>query len=1021
MAGNELGKPVDGAQGKNGSKADAVLKNNGAVNLEVAQLLSSPPSQKSSGKIYDPREHHDPTALDKFLNENRVARLGLVTAEGVALSYPGKYVFAPLHDVTHPVEALSKNGVAFSIGLGMRVLLPKAGAARAIAAGVFTYFMAKDAIQPFSQAYSDVWEGGDFQKVTESGVKMGDSLGQLRWDFMVGGKVAGLGEGAGELGMKKALGEEGYTKFEDFKTDVLKSDKYLPGRVINKSMAKLDALSGSVADRLLAKQPAKPELPLEEKLARASKAESDLNRALNQTAIHKRGFLDSEGRPIGLSKTIDMILAGQDPRKMTKDQVDAKGKELQTQTYMFTQRPSGLIVAERPQLFVPSNKIEVPESGLVKPEQVALARGGTGPADVINATSIGEFAKYTKKEMFKTSEQDQQIKDAKEGQVGPVYAALHPNAPLDPGYSQWLGQMIELSNQVNGLAEYKQVAPLFMRGRDAAVGHLAANLGETGRNIHSLNMFSLELYTGYKRGIQKAGLDPNEVLANKNPPLNLVAFDGGAGPHTLPQIDGVWNVDLVHWPRNMEFLKLLRAGIMGHENVHDQYGGIMRFEASIRDQVIGDVVNKALGSKAQTMVDVPGQGKVSMQDVIVSILKANANENTADMGGAAHTGPNGALALGVLLQALRSGGKLETRNVFGKDFVSPENPIGIEAHGIDAWRIKLVAETIRQRANGDKSLIARADALDKYADDASRGGDYVWADMDNPGQKIVIPKADFDAVIPHLVRAQFNTPLEALKGKTYNDISPPDLPLQVKKKDQIADMIVDAIEKGRKPEDIPFDTKDYTMIQLMGAGLPAALKLQAKGMSVEDAAAQVNRISDYLETRMHQNDPHIDPLVTRPSALSMTTRPSLGAKAAREALGNALNKVPEGRSRLDRGMTKIGGYAGESIGRSVSRSLFGDTDPWTGVGDVSMSSVMRYTKERLDQSKAGTTDGAPVEGKKGDAEPEKVPDGGEKRGNANEKAARSKLASTKIDYRELLNMQAQGRELLDQSNRSTLG
>jgi hypothetical protein len=877
-----------------GDRIENVLRANGLV----APRATEEPKQR--------------TALDSLVENNRVARLGLVTAEGAAYAVPGVFN-GMIHDITHPVQAVEKGTTALALGVAMRVALPKAGAARAAAATAFTYFMVRDAAVPVGKAFSDVWDAKDHAQVNLAAQKMGDGLGMFAWDAYWGMKIATHGERLGEKGMQGILGEKRFNAFENAKGEFLGSDKYFFGRQVNRFGEAVDKGTQTLADKLLGKRKSnQPELTFEQKMAKAEEAHGHHELMKGSQTVHKHGVRTTDGQDVGFDQTISIFLSGKDPRKMTSAQISEALKTEEVRLSSGTPEVPGAKPAETVTGAKPTDAAAKPTD--IKGSTPELA---AKVADDLNPKNIAELAKMAKEEMGKLSDEQQQVVDLVEGSVGPVHAALNPNhKALDPGYKEWLTQMIALSNEVGGdVQKLQQVAPLFFRGRDAAIGQMSTDLGPTGRNVHSLNLFSLEMYTGLKQRMNKAGVPADEVLSAKNPPLNLVARDNGAGPHTIPEIQGVWDVDLVHWPRNMQDLRILRAGINGHENKHDQFGGILKFAESIREQVIGETVAKALGSKATEMVDVPGHGKMSKQDLIVNILKAQANENTADIGGAAHVGPNGGMALGILLQGLRQGGQLETRNVYGKEMASAENPMGIEVHAIDVFRPKLVAEVLRQRSNGDPMLLEYAKQLDAYAETASRGGkDYVWASTDTPGQKIVIPRAELDAVIPHLVSAQLNTPLEALKGKTYAEILP-NLPVEMKKMDGLADLMVDAVANKKPLESIPFNTQDYTMIQLQGAALPAAMRLMAKGgRTAAEVNAEINRVSDFLELQFHKNgDPHISPLVTNPSIKQIALNPALAARQAGRGLGHTINGIRDfsGRDRL------IYGYGGMAIGSDM--------------------------------------------------------------------------------------------------------
>lgn len=838
------------------------------------------------------------TALDHIVENNRLARLGLLTVEGAGYAVPG-VINTALHDITHPLQAVEKGSTALALGVAMRIALPKAGAARAAAATAFTYFMVRDAAVPISKGFSEAWDAKDHAQVNAAAQKMGDGLGMFAWDSYWGMKLAMHGERLGEKGMKGILGEQKFNTFETTKGEFLGSDKYFFGRQINRLGNAVDKGTQTLADKLAGKRQSNDApLSFDQKMAKAQEAHGEYEGMLKSHNMHKHGIRTTDGKEIGFDQTLGIFLSGKDPRKMTSEQISEFVKA-EAEAAKAKPKPS--------EAATPTDNTPVPGS---TPELAARIQAE------INPKNIELLAKMAKEEMNKLTDEQQQVIDLVEGSVGPVHAALNPNhKALDPGYREWLTQMVGLANEVGGdTQKLQQVAPLFFRGRDAAIGQMSADLGPTGANVHSMNLFSLELYTGSKTRMNQKNIPADEVLSAKNPPLNLVARDNGAGPHTIPEIQGVWDVDLVQWPRNMQNLRMLRSGINGHENNHNQYGGIMRFPDSIREQVINGTVRKALGEKANEMVDVPGHGQMSKLDLVIGILKAQANENTADIGGAAYTGPNGGTTLGVLLQALRQDGKLETRNVYGKEMANAENPMGIEVHSIDTFRPKLIAEVLRQRGEGDPLIMEYAKQLDRYAEAGSRGEkDYVWASIDNPGQKITISRAELDAVIPHLVSAQLNTPLDALKGKTFADILP-HLPTEMKKMDQLSNLMVDAIVNKKPLESIPFSTQDYTMIQLQNAAMPTALRLMDKGMTAEQVNAEVNRVSDFLEMQFHvKGDPHIAPINSKPSIAQLALNPSLAARQTGKGLSSAISGVRDwsGRDRF------IYGYGGMAMGRDM--------------------------------------------------------------------------------------------------------
>lgn len=1116
----EAGKTVDESQKQQTAsnlRDDANLAQ--PPKLNPTSLLAATPLQL----IQDNKPKA--SAMDGVLQDSRLARLGVVTGEGLLYSVPGAGK-AFLHDVTHKVDFAQKVATAGTLGVVLRTALPKAGAARAAAAGIFTFYMIKDAAVPVMGAWKEAWDPQTHSQLNESAQKMGDGLGMFAWDSGVGILAAGMGEKMTDRAMRSVMGEPRYTRFENAKTNFFSSDNTIVGRGLNKFTKAADRLTESIARRM--GDPAKEtkDLPFADKLKAIDKVEQQYAVEVDLKSIHRKGLKTTDNTPVGFSETVDLLMMGRDPRTINSTVAEASlGRPLQG-----TQPPLELVVGNtsgklpldprineavaRPKLSLDSrlnnlglnksvpkvegdvlpatkspvdpNIVEIPgfkvdlksghiieadvlsrdlskakfnwhqgekgvtieyldhqgrtvskvengaydatrapkdqpsepwkveyfnpETGasigqttwtgrmalqpiegkfqwesansrnplagpnseygkflqarieptpgsqtagiLQTPEALALkgADNGTGsgakptdatgaktgtaastPAEIaakvsgeLNATNIDLMAKMNKQDMARWTDEKQQVVDAIEGAVGPVHTALKTtHRPMDPGYMIFRDQMVGLGNQVKEVAELQQVWPLFSRARDAAVQNNSTTLGPTGRLTHELNLLGLEIHTGLKHGLQKAGVSET-VLDSKNPPLFQVGFDRGAGPHTIPEIQGVWDVDLVHYPRNMTGTRsTTTSGIYGHEVGHDQYGGILKFAESItggatRDGVIVKAVEKGLGSHANDMIDVPGHGKMRKADLVTEILKAQANENTADMWGGAWTGPNSGASLGVLLQSLRQGGLLETRNVYGKEFAAKgENPMGFEVHAIDAFRPKLIAEVIRYKANGDPLLLEYAKALDKYAVDAARKSpDYEWANMDQPGQKITIPRAELDAVIPELVKMQMETPLPALEGKTFGQILP-DLPANMRKMDQLADAIVDAVLAGKSPDTIPFSINDYTINQVFGAGLPASLRLVGKGMSAPEANAKVNEFGDFLRAKYHHSDPHVDPLKSTPSLGQMILNPAKAMKALSRGIGSTIGGQPRARFWSDQHAHWFAGSAGMALGKDL--------------------------------------------------------------------------------------------------------
>ena len=150
--------------------------------------------------------------------------------------------------------------------------------------------------------------------------------------------------------------------------------------------------------------------------------------------------------------------------------------------------------------------------------------------------------------------------------------------------------------------------------------------------------------------------------------------------------------------------------------------------------------------------------------------------------------------------------------------------------------IKLCAQVLRHLAKGDKLVESYANTFDTYAAKASRpGDDYVFASADSRGQTITIKQSEWDAVIPHIVKAQFDTPLPALKTKdgmkTLTDLVPHFVE-NFHKVNELADKMTAAAEKGNiRLDNFDVDTfrSQYTIGNVFNADLLAWARLKAKG------------------------------------------------------------------------------------------------------------------------------------------------------------------------------------------------
>jgi hypothetical protein len=949
-------------------------------------------------------DNKETTFLDQQVLGNTTVRRTVAFGEGAAYAVPGA-LKAMASDFTHPTQLLEKGLTAATIGVGMKLLLPKTGAGKAIVGAVMGYYMVKDAAKPIINGWEESGKAQNMDQVNQAAQHIGDGLGAFAWDCWLGSKVGLKAETVTGGALDATLGTSRYAAFEKFKVDV---DNKFVSKPLETLFSPLTRSAGWASDKMVRKQE-EPKIVFQDVKHLFAQVEAQNVARIRSVDLHLKGALGADGGRLGFSETLDLLQKGHDPRNIRssdvhqilgQDPLAYMGNRVtgitginSTISEALAQR--GITASSLPMRGVQAGDLA---KGIIGPtEATGNLSGEKGPSDAakppvsdganaagdktagntagsggnpppgkpyvtkgekeVNAVNYGKLAAMNKTLMDAWDDKRVLIEDAKERLAGPVHAAVSPDyKPMDKGYLLVRNQMMQIGGQIVSEDDLKYVMPLFSRLAMSSIQHVSDGLTTTASWKYQLDLMALETHSELVRNMKKAGIDPDVVLRSKNPAVFSISHDGGAGPHTMRQIDGVWNVDHVLYPRNMVDTRSTTAsGIYSHELQHDQYGGILKFDESIREQVITDAVAKGLGARATEKIHMPGVGDITKQQLLEAIFKAQADENTADIGGAAWTGQNSGGALGLLLQSLRKGGLLETRNVFGAEFKSAENPYGFEPHAFDAIRPKIVAAVMKARANGDARVIDYANALERYANEASKPGDYVFANMDKPGETVTIPRKDMEDVIPHLIDAQLNTKLSALQGHSFAEILP-DLPTNLAKMDTLADLMVDAIKNNKKPNQIPFDVSQYSIIQVFGAGLPAASRLVAGGMDATEANAAVNTMSDYLRGLYHGNDPHVDPL--KPSALQtirLSSPKSFVAGTSRAAAdfvngtGQVLSRTPHLSDWLaGRGTAWAARVGTINVDQSYKKALESQA-----LGTIDMSPIVTTAKPTGESAAAG--------------------------------------------------------------------
>ena len=840
------------------------------------------------------------------------------------------------HDFNNPMELAGKAGGAALFGLGMRLLLPKEGAVRAVVGTAMTYFMAADALKPIAQAWGAAGEAKDMQGVHAAATTLGDGLGKFAVDTGVGVGFGMVGEaGTGLLLGRTATGRS-FDAWKDAKWGVKSGELTGP----------ISAAEGSVSDSALGSQ-SKTGLPFDEKMAAirdagqngtmigplepsqvdvslvntlqgkvdvslkaekvyrshefstkiddllkpagtAAEGTAAQGTAVEGTAGNTAGAgAVAETQPVmrpmnldGIGEPVHGTTSGETVPFKEGGNAQAEGTGTKPADSTGTKSTDGTATTDgaKPADTTGANDANKPPTGQDTTGQTTDATvkpidANAKPTDAVATTvrkpgemsveDLSAMAVAVRTEASKWTKQDMQIAQAKEDVAGPLIGAMRDGkAPLDAGHFNNNQMLLDLNGQIKTLDDARQALPLLDHFRTANQQLEIAHSGDGHglSQINHLNQYARSIQTFLLGRLDALGI-PRDVIRGSNAPLFSIRDSDGAGPYTIPAIKGVSDAAVVNYPREYSGMEGVHvAGVYPHELGHDLvFGDLLRFPAELRDKILTeDIIGAAMkkAGVADTTIEVPGSpnGTMKKSEFFAALLKAEANENTADMFGTS-IDPNTGLSLAVLLGSLRKpagdprgAGALETRSMYGNDFVDKNmgNTLGIEPHGIDRWRIKLTAQTLREVSGGDKDVHAYADQLDTMAKTMSRPGDqYVWANMDQQGKFVAIPQAEWDAIIPDLVKAQLDTPLEALKGHRLRDLSP-NMAEVFKRVDTLSTSMAQAALKGESA--VPgFDKSSYHIEDVFSAGLSGWRK------AVELSAADGNKVPpDVLMARINK-------------------------------------------------------------------------------------------------------------------------------------------------------------------------
>jgi hypothetical protein len=906
------------------------------------------------------------------------------------------------------------------MGSAARLLLPKEGVAKAIAATAMVGYFVVDAAKPLVQGWKDAWSARNENELNSASSQLATNLGKFAIDTSIG-VATGIGgaKGTGALLESKSLfvselpGVAKLRRFDAWKEDQLTSTKKPVGRFLQDKADKIDGFFDRVRDDWNPFRAApKPfeNLTAEAKMSRIVDTSQKLFDRVEAEKFFEEGPKSKEGlgglkfhqvyndAPDGMnySDYIDqLIAAGKDGQGPTLARNNIMKVDIHEDASKRPfpdspgQSPGPVSVDAGPA--VPDSVPGVELSSLLGKEKEAISHRDAAPTrspsasdpkldlDPAVISKVAEVAKASQAQWSKEKVMFAEYRDSVQGPSIGVSDQARNGSMLRPEYDHSSQQITDLASQIDSPEAAKKAGMLLNLHTRAALQILARR-----PDAIDFNNFADELHGFFLEGMRRAGVSES-IMSGKVPPLTAVTDDNGSGYFTVPHIDHVLERAVTVVPTAMTFLRAVLTGVLRHEDLGhiETYPQLARFPDNIRDDLIGSAVDNAMKAKkvdegtvvvkrisaslsrlwtsdqvftgivdmdslnfvrsriADTTIhaamvenQIPdtqikfGKKTVLKSEFFKKSLLDESGENSADFMGTASGGVDTPLTLGVLLQSLRKGGFLETRNVYGEQFG------GVEPHGIDRWRIKFCAEVMRQIEPQDTIVNEYADALDLYAQKASRPGEtnYIWASVDNAGETINIPMHEWDAVIPHIVKAQLDTPLEALKTEKFvqaqlknPELKPGEGDLKtlrdiiwghsttVRNIDTLANRMVDAVHQGKMELTTSFDNKEYTIGQVFSAGLVAWLRATRRGEDPTAALAQIDAISDKLRATYRENNPHLTVLTPRVSTvMKIDTMRGLNV-AARQAVSSLAGQNRNIRSWTENNLDWLAGPTGVNL------------------------------------------------------------------------------------------------------------
>jgi hypothetical protein len=559
----------------------------------------------------------------------------------------------------------------------------------------------------------------------------------------------------------------------------------------------------------------------------------------------------------------------------------------------------------------------------------------TTPAEELDPKGTALIAETIRTERAKwaISEEDEKknipspaaMADFRDGLAAPVKTVSDParsGRMLEPEFDKSAEDILKLIDSELRDIEGMKEAGALLQWHSLAGSQIILQV----KNALALNLLAKEILGTFLGQMRKLGVTDN-LLEGQVHSVSAISNDRGSGNFTISAIADLLRRAVTIFPRDQSSLIAVLGPInyhenLGHNHVFPMIALIARhlLKDPLKDAINDEYRNGVLKAAVQEAftknniqdVDVKvGDQTMKKSELFFKALLDQASENTPDKLGTAAGVFGSPLTLGVLLQSLRPDYLLETRNVFGKEFDL------FEPHGFDRWRLKLTAATMRHLGDGDKLVNEYANAFDNFADKGSRPGDfYTFASVDKKGEIVRIKQSEWDAIIPEIVKTQFDTPMPSLNTKsgmkTLKELFP-NFVSDFHKVHGLAEKIADAVTKGdTKLEGFDGESfrNQYTIGNTFNANMLAWAKTRARGVDPTQALEAINNIWEPIRDLYLEKNPHDVPL-TQPVMDRLRAQPiRTVARGIARTTGEAVGALPSLANRISDRSVSIGGVAG---------------------------------------------------------------------------------------------------------------